>query len=499
MLDQIVGFIRQAGRPAWLVGGCVRDQLIGRPTHDLDLVVPEGAVLLARNLANAFNGASFVLDSDRDVGRAILPLANSGSLDVDVARLRGPGLLDDLALRDFTVNAMARDLAAGESPLIDPYDGSGDLKRRQLRAVTEGAFCDDPLRMLRGVRIVAELDLSIEGATFNLMRRDAQLLSSVSPERVRDELMRIVLAPDSWRHLQLLSDLALLPQVLPESAAQRGVSQSAPHYQDVFDHSRSVLAHLHGIFALLWTDGPFRIPTAVEGDRTVIADAEHWREVAALLEPHRVELRTHLSLPLAAGRTRRDLMSWAAVTHDWGKPAKRTVEESGRVRFFDHDHWGALLAQARLSAVKMSADEIAYVARITNLHMRPGELVHEYPFSRRAEYRFFRDAAGTGPDLALLSLADHLATYASAPDRIVWEKRLQTTRVLLEAFFRQREERVSPTPLLNGRRVIDALGLEPGPKVGELLEALREAQATGAVHTEEEALVWLRKRVAHRC
>ena len=497
MIDQVVEFIRQGGRPAWLVGGYVRDHLLGRPTHDLDLIVPGGAVRLARSLANTFAGASFVLDADRDVGRAILPLAHGESLEVDVARLRASDLLDDLALRDFTINAMARDLTAENSPLIDPFDGHEDLRRRLLRAVTEGAFTDDPLRLLRGVRMVAELDMAIEGATFNLMRRDAHLLSSVSPERVRDEMMRIVGAPDGWRHLRLLADLALLPQVLPESAAQRGVGQSAPHYQDVFDHSRSVLAHLHGIFALLWTDGPFHIPAAVEGDSTIIANVEQWREVAELLEPYQTELQLHLSRPLAAGHHRRDLLSWAALTHDWGKPAKRTVEGSGRVRFFDHEHWGALLAQARLSALKMSADEIAYVARLTDLHMRPGELAHEYPFSRRAEYRFFRDSEGAGPDVVLLSLADHLATHAHAPDSIGWEKCRRTTRALLDAFFRERRERVDPAPLLNGRQVMCALGLEPGPKIGELLEALREAQATGAIRTEEDAQAWLRERALH--
>lgn len=497
MIDQVLGFIREAGRPAWLVGGYVRDQLIGRPTHDLDVIVPHGAVRLVRNLANAFGGAWFVLDADRDVGRAILPLRPGESLEVDVARLRAPEVLDDLALRDFTVNAMAMELASDTLTLVDPFDGREDLNRLLLRAVSEGAFCDDPLRMLRGVRMVAELHFTIEGATYNLVRRDAPLLASVSPERVRDELMRILVAPDGWRHLNLLSDLDLLPYVLPESAAQRGVSQSSPHYQDVFDHSRSVLAHLHGIFALLWPEGPFLIPTPTEGDSTVMAAELQWHEVAELLEPFKPDLRLHLSLPLAGGRSRRDLMSWAAIAHDWGKPAKRTVEESGRVRFFDHDHWGALVAQARLSALRMSADEISFVSRLTDLHMRPGELAHEYPFSRRAEYRFFRDAEGTGPDVALLGLADHLATHAPAPDRIGWERRRQTTHVLLEAFFRERSERVNPTPLLNGRQVMQALGLEPGPKVGELLGALLEAQATGVVRNEEDALAWLQQKAAH--
>jgi tRNA nucleotidyltransferase/poly(A) polymerase len=343
--------------------------------------------------------------------------------------------------------------------------------------------------------MVAELGFHVEGATFNLMRRDAYLLPSCAAERIREELMRIIVAPDGWQHVRLLSELALLPHVLPESAAQAGVTQSAPHYQDVFDHSRSVLAHIAGICALVWPQGPYHLPQPVDGDSTIMADEGHWGNVREMLAPYLPELRAHLKLPLAVGRTRRDLLCCAAVAHDWGKPAKRTVEESGRVRFFDHDHWGALLVEARLGALKFSGDEIAYVARLTDLHMRPGELAHEYPFSRRAEYRFFRDAGSTGPDVILLSLADHLATHARAPEVARWDTRVKTSSQLLDSYFRAHAERVAPAPILNGRQVMAELDLPPGPRIGQLLEGLREAQATGEVTSEEDAWAWLREAV----
>lgn len=492
MIDQVIDFIAREGRPAWLVGGYVRDRLLGRPTHDLDVIVPEGGIRLSRRLADTFGGASFILDHDRDVGRAILPLdEGGGALDVDVARLRVPVLLDDLSLRDFTVNAMAIDLAQPGLSLIDPFDGRADLDRKLLRAVTEGSFVDDPLRTLRGVRMVAELGLRIEGATYNLIRRDAPLLPSCAAERVREELMRVLVAPGGWKHLRLLQQLALLPYVLPESAAQAGIVQSPPHYQDVFDHSRSVLAHLTGIFALVWPGGPYSLPQPAGDDSTVMAPGAQWDDISALLAPFEADLQRHLELPLTVTRARRDLLCWAAVAHDWGKPAKRTIEETGRVRFFDHDHWGALLVEARLAALKFSGDEIAYVARLTDLHMRPGELSHEYPFSRRAEYRFFRDAGNTAPDIVLLSLADHMATHARAPESDRWDTRLKTSAELLESFFRAHTERVAPPPLLNGRQVMAELDLQPGPLVGQLLEALREAQATGQVRSEDDALAWL--------
>ncbi|MDQ1300929.1 MAG: hypothetical protein QG637_850, partial [Chloroflexota bacterium] len=198
--DAVIAFIGAQGQPAWLVGGYVRDCLLGRPTHDLDVIVPHGGVRLARAIANAFGGACFVLDDERDVGRAILHDQAGARLEVDVARLRLPELLDDLSLRDFTINAMAQEITAAgaASDIVDPFAGRSDLAKSLIRAVTESALRDDPLRSLRAVRQAVELGFRIEDATYNLIRRDAPLLAAVAGERVRDELMRIVSAAGAW-------------------------------------------------------------------------------------------------------------------------------------------------------------------------------------------------------------------------------------------------------------------------------------------------------------
>ncbi len=497
-ISRVLAFIAARGAPAWLVGGYVRDQLLGRANHDLDVIVPEGGIRLARAIAAAFDGAFFVLDHDRDVGRAILRDEVGNELDVDVARLRSPELLDDLSLRDFTVNAIAVQVTGtSEVPVTyDPFDGRGDLAKRLIRAVTEGTFHDDPLRMLRGVRQAIELGFRIEDATYNLIRRDAPLLPAVSAERVRDELLRIIAAPGAWQHVRLLASLDLLQQTFPEAATTIGVTQTAPHYQDVFDHSRSVMAHLEGIYALLWPEAGYRAPEPVADDATVLATAAQWAEMADLLAPYADDLRAHLAQPLAAGRMRREWFMWAALMHDWGKPAMRAVEEEGRVRFLGHEHFGALLVERRGQALRLSADEVAYLARLVDQHMRPGLLSHDYPPSHRAIYRFYRDAGSTGPDCALLGLADHLATRAANPLADHWEHRLGTTRLLLDAYFRARAERVAPLPLLNGHEIMGEFGLKPGPQIGHLLEELREAQAVGEVTTADAARAWLAQRLA---
>lgn len=497
-IERILAVVRRHSPQAWLVGGYVRDRLLGRPTYDLDLAVPEGAISLARRLADAFGGAFFTLDVKRDIARAILTDEAGNRLTVDVARLRQADLLDDLRLRDFTVNAMAmplgEDAPAGEAEVIDPFGGRADLAQGLLRAVTADAFRDDPVRMLRAVRQAAELSFAIETSTRDLIRRDAARLAVASPERVRDELVRIVAGPGSWRYLALLGELDLLRHVLPEAAALIGVAQSPPHFQDVFDHTCSVLAHLEGLYALIWPDGAYRRPEPLPGDRVVPLAEPQWHELAALLDPYLDDLRAHLNLLVSGGHGRPACLLWAALAHDWGKPAMRSVDEGGRARFLEHDHWGTLLVQARAQALRMSADEVAYISHLVALHMRPGFLAHDYPPSRRALYRFFRDAGDTGPDCVLLSLADYAAIRAGHAELDGWDRRLKTAALLLEAYFRERTERVSPEPLLDGRQIMAAFGLKPGPQIGALLEGLREAQAVGEVKTVDQALAWLTER-----
>ena len=508
LVQQVLDFVAGLDRPAWLVGGFVRDQLLGRASHDLDLIVPEGGIALARAIAGKFHGGFFVLDSDRDVGRAVLRGEAGELLDVDIARLRVPDLLGDLSLRDYTVNAIAVDVRAGVSGprVFDPLDGRRDLSGGILRAVAPTTFVDDPLRMLRGLRQAVELGFRLDDATIALIRRDAPLIERVAAERVRDELRRILTAPGAAQHLRRLADLGLLSFVLPDSAAQIGVTQSYPHYQDVFDHTRSALAHLEGIFALLGesdaeeTDASFaegyRRPALIVGDSTIPAPAEEWDDLATMLAPYRGELHHHLARCLASEHSVRGALAWATMMHDWGKPSTRSVDPDGRIRFFGHEEAGAQLAERRGLALRFSAGEVAHLKLLVANHMRPSHLAHDFPPGRRAIYRFHRGLPLVGPDCALLGLADHMATWAPAPPRERWLERLETSRLLLHAFFVEQANQVNPVPLLNGNEIMAEFGLAPGPRLGELIEALREAQAAGEVADVTAARAWLSQHLA---
>ncbi len=508
LISRILAFVAEAGGPAWTVGGFVRDQLLGRAVHDLDLIVPAGGIELARTIARSFDGAFFILDPERDVARTIIPREGQEPLDVDVARLRTPELADDLALRDFTINAMAAPVQNGaeQAEIVDLFCGEADLASRVLRVVGPNAFRDDPLRTLRAVRLAVELGFHVEPGTANLVRRDAHLVSDVAAERVRDELVRILAAPGAWRHLCLLAELDLLRPALPEVQALTGVSQSQPHYLDVFDHSRSVVAHAEGLMALLWPGGPYRLPEESESDGDgassdpiVFAPGWVWDMAAAALAPYAGDLRAHLMQALGSGRSRRDLFPWAALAHDWGKPATRTVGADWRVHFYDHEHHGAVLAENRMRLLAFSANEAAYVGQLVDWHMRPAQLARHYPPSSRALYRFYRDAGAAVPDVVLLAMADKLATRGprADADRGLLRDLFGVAGLAFQAFFRERDSRVDPVPLLNGRQVMEELGLAPGPEIGRVLEALREAQAVGEVATVEAARAWLHEyRVA---
>ena len=230
---------RQFGLRVWVVGGAVRDSLLGRPVHDWDFAVDRDALRLARAVADTLDGAYFPLDEERRTGRVILTEPDGARLELDFALLRGADLEADLLARDFSINALA--LNDGGN-LVDPTGGQADLAAGRIRVTHEGAFRDDPVRLLRAVRMEAELSTTTETARIDpqtgaWMQRDAALMALPSPERVRDEFARLLALPGAARHLQRLDECGLLDHTVPEMESLKGVAQSPPHRFDVWQHT----------------------------------------------------------------------------------------------------------------------------------------------------------------------------------------------------------------------------------------------------------------------
>ena len=475
--------------PVYVVGGVVRDALLGRNAGltDLDVVVARDANLAARRVADRLGWAYYPLDANRDVARLIFT-ASTTPLVCDVAAMRGGDLTTDLQARDFTVNAMAmrwQHGAAGD--LVDLAGGQADLALRQLRRVTPWGLAEDPVRLVRAVRLAVQLDFTIETETEQQILRIGDTIRLVSPERLRDELWRMLASSAPDRAMELLAVHNLLRPLLPEVADMAGVAQSAPHDADVYQHTLRAIRYARQLCDWL------------KGD-AALAETAAGAEIAAFLTPQLSQLRNLLATTISAERRAVDWLVWLALWHDVGKPATRTTESSEdgaiRHRFLGHEEVGARMAVQRLEALKFSQVEVAFVQAVIRAHMRPHLLHLSFagkPISRRACYRFFRDsetrhtAALVGAATVLLALADYQAIYAGSPPP-AWTDYVQHMSQLLAYGLAPDGLAEVRAPLVDGHTLMAYFDLPPGRQVGVLLEQLREAQAAGEIATPAEGL-----------
>jgi putative nucleotidyltransferase with HDIG domain len=482
LVAEVLAHLPDAPR-LWLVGGAVRDQILGRPVFDLDFAVDGDARRLARRAAGLLGAAYYELDAERDTGRVLLPAARGGQ-SLDFARLRGGSIEADLAARDFSIDAMA---VSPDAPdlVVDPTGGLQDLRDRRLRLAGPTAIEDDPLRALRAVRLATELDLKIEPQTLARIRLAGSGLGRVSPERVRDEWMRLLQTDRPGRPLRVLEHLGLLGVACPEIEPLRGLAQPPPHAFDGLTHTLAVLDRLAELLEVLGPDSDEHRPA----DLTL-------GEASLRLGRFRSGLAGYLRQEVASGHNRRQLLFMAGLLHDVGKPSTGERGPGGRTRFIGHEALGARLAGDRGRALRLSNDEIEFLICVIEHHMRPEMLQSASTVTRRAAYRFFQDTGAGGIGIVLLSLADLMGKYAASPPQAEWAGRVAVARALLLAYFEEHAQIVEPGRLIGGEEVMQALGLAPGPIIGRLLEALREAQAEGGVTTRAEALAFVRATLA---
>jgi len=483
----LIDKIRDAlpGQEIYLVGGAVRDMLRNRLSHDLDFALPANGIALARKVANALDADFMVLDDERDTGRVIVTEQDGSRTYLDFATYRnGTTLEADLHARDFTMNAMAYDIHAGT--IIDPLNGASDLRGKTIRACSPTSLQDDPVRILRAIRQAAAFDFKIELATRKAMKAAADQLPNISPERQRDEVFKILEGLKPGVSMRALEMLGVFPYLMPELSALKGITQSPPHIYDVWEHTLSVLAHLEGILAAL------RIGYSADETNDMLTGLLTLR-----LGRYREQIAAHFAESLNTDRSMRSILFFATLYHDIQKPATRTVDATGRIRFYDHDVQGAKVAAQRARAFNLSNDEVDRIETVILHHMRfhfftsRVESDHQEP-SRRAIYRYFRDAGKAGVDLVLLGLADLRGMRDHTLTQENWVAALDVARILLENYWEKREETISPPRLLDGNDLMRELNLQPGRIIGQLLEAIREGQATGKIETREQAFEFAR-------
>ena len=473
LLTEISRRLASKNNRAYIVGGFVRDALSERDNEDIDIAVTGDALEIARDMAEVFYGKYIPLDDLDLVGRVVLP---GNEWIIDFTSLKGNDILEDLSHRDFTIDAIAVELTPEAAKsfttdnLIDPHFGYDDLKNRVLRAVHQDIFTEDATRLLRAFRIAAELNFDIEPSTTSLITRDARYITGVAGERIREEFVRVLSLPGAGRYLSLMDKLSLLTALIPELAPARGVDQPHAHYWDVLEHSLQTVNALD--YVLREADWDYGNPSALE------------------MVPSSVRLQGHFNREISAGSTAKTVLKLAALLHDIAKPQTKFMED-GHARFFGHPEKGAVTATAILERLRFSRKEIQLAELLIKYHLRPTQMSNFGMPTGRAVYRFFRDLGEAGIDVLYLSLADHLAARGPALDPDEFREHARIAAYVIEKYY-ETSGPSAPPQIIDGNEIMEILQIPPGRVIGQLREALREAQAAGEIKDRNQAAEYLK-------
>lgn len=466
---------RKRKEEVYLVGGTIRDLLLERPLgRDFDFVAAGEVSHLSKELAAEAGGHAFSLNDSFGAWRVVLG-GGKKRMEIDFSPLQGRNILEDLKQRDFTVNSMAMNLEEifhQKTPsFIDPLHGLSDLGKRVLRANSEESLLRDPLRMLRAFRLASILRLKTEEETLRIIQKNKKLILHSAWERIRNEFFLALGESRADLFLRDLHQSGLLKEIFPEIEGWDELDQGLHHDFPLLEHSFKTVEEGEFIFT-------------------------HFQD---LYPRHAQFLDHYFSSIVEEGISREALFKFVAFFHDSGKPGTRTVGADGQtIRFLDHDQEGEKINSAIARRLRLSRKSIRIISDLTRHHMRILSLSKTEAVTPRAKYRFFRDLGKEGIDAVFLALVDGLA---SKEHPLQWplgeempgdlKKIKEVADELLRYFFEDFSGKPAE-PLLNGREIMEILGLPQGEQVGELLARLREAEMTGAVRTKAEALEFLK-------
>lgn len=468
LLKETLSFFGNKKTAVYLVGGYLRDIVLKRrrANPDLDLCLRKGAFASGRSLSRRLKAGFVVLD--REHGCCRLVRKKGGRVyTLDLSDWRGATLEEDLLHRDFTINTLAVSLqeALGRGKegrcWIDLYGARKDIQSGVIRATNPAAFDEDPLRIMRAFSLAAALGFKIEKKTLGLAKAKAAKLKGVSPERIRDELFKILESADSHRYFLMMDERGILEAFMPEIRPMRGLNQGPYHHLDVLRHSLETVRQLDLLL-------------------------EEWKR--------RQDIASYLAAPLSTGRRRLGLLKLGAFLHDIGKPRARK-RQGRKIKFHGHERGGARLAMEIAIRLKLSNDERRALEKMIFWHLRPGYLGDSDNPSRRAVFRYFRDAGEEAVSVLLLSLADQRATRGPLTSRASRLRHEKVCTALIREYFREKKKQ-PPVRYLTGDDLIREFGLSPSPLIGRILAGLKESQAIGRINSRRDAVSFVKKYLA---
>ena len=452
LYHQIVEVLKPSA--AFLVGGAVRDLMLGKPIHDLDFALPKDTILYAKKVADQLNGDFYLLDKERQAARVLLKDEQKTRLVIDFTTFQGESIEEDLLTRDFTITSMAMDINQ-DHQIIDPCQGARDLKDGLIRSTSDQALQEDPLRGLRAVRMAAQLGFLILPDTKDLIRKSGNDLLEVSPERIRDELFRTLEGPNQAAALMALQALGIYPVVFSGdfTLRQQGVIR-------VLESFWSLLQEEHNPDpASNWAFGLF----------------------VHRLGRYRKETQIYLQQETVPGRSVYQLSFLSLLVQ---LPAKDNQELDLSLSRFS-----SIMGLLHLS--NQETDRLEKGIRAVQAYQNLAD--NQLSLPPIEVYRYFKEFGEAGVDGVFLALAQFLAEEDKTSLQSSWPNQLDTARHLLEGWWEKRKQLVDPPGLLNGNDLQENLDLDPGPEIGILLEQLREAQVRDEIDSRDEALDYLKK------
>ena len=453
--------------PLYIVGGTVRDYLLEKSSHDLDISVATDPYRCADILVQEF-GEGTIVPLARGAEAAVRVVCQREQVDLSSFRGGVAVIEDDLQLRDFTVNAMAIDFAAlygkNEILLIDPTHGKKDLQRQVVQHLPR-AFVDDPVRLLRGYRLCAVFGFELSADTRKEVARQAARILDVAAERVCYEMQHIFLSNRTAVTLAMMAEDGLLAYLLPELYEADGVEQPEFHHLDVLGHSFLALAMMEKI---------------IESPKT------YYPEQGDLF-------LGYLNNPNVVRG-----LKWAALMHDVGKPETRDVREDkgGRVTFYGHDEVGKRIFKTYAKKSKWSHADSELVGDLIAMHMHPFHLCNvqrDETLSARAALKLSQRAGDNLAGLFLLAMADSLASEGEKKPEEMENELAELFNVVQKIYEEAIEPVVKGPKLISGHDLIKIFGLTPGPGFALIMSELELARVEGQVANRSEALVWVKQ------
>lgn len=435
----------------YLVGGCVRDLLLGRPTTDYDLAAKGDAEKIAGAIASAAGSRVVVMGG---AGKCVYRIVTDEG-NYDVSDIKGPDIKSDLLRRDFTVNAMAVNTITGE--LIDPAGGRKDLSGRLIRMVWPGAFDEDSLRLLRALRMAAVLNFSIDSETLAALSSRSEKIAETAGERVREEWIKMLQSPFSAKLINMAESTGLLYGIFPELRQLKGCPQNRHHRFDAFEHTIAVYRVLE---KMLHENRPFMYSGCKNTD-----------------------------LLNSAGGI--GLIKHAALLHDIGKPMTRSVDDKGDIHFYNHDSAGANMVRDINLRLRFSNRENNYTFFLVKNHLRPLFLFilqKADKLKTKTVTRFFIRTAPLSPDLLLMATADFAGKDSYAADEFT-----DFAQNLIRQYLNQHLPASRRPRLITGRDLIEIYSLTPSPLFSEILEKIEEMRLAGLLKNRDQALEYTEK------